>query len=93
MKAIRTVFIVSAPLMGLCLALCLLIKDRGLQRPEERAEAEQKKHEEEAKAAELASIDPRVEEEDASSEEPVSILVSTEALSKALGNDLVDKRV
>jgi hypothetical protein len=36
MAAIRTVFIVSTPMMGLCLALCLFIKDRGLQRPEER---------------------------------------------------------
>ena len=39
MTAIRTVFIVSAPIIGLCLALCLFIKDRGLQRPEEREEA------------------------------------------------------
>ncbi|ETI23691.1 hypothetical protein G647_05494 [Cladophialophora carrionii CBS 160.54] len=39
MAAIRTVFIVSAPMIGLCLALCLLIKDRGLQRPEEREQA------------------------------------------------------
>lgn len=39
MKAIRMVFIVLAPMMGLCLLLCLLIKDRGLQRPEEREKA------------------------------------------------------
>lgn len=39
MTAIRTVFIVLTPMMGLCLALCLLIKDRGLQRPEEREQA------------------------------------------------------
>lgn len=37
MAAIRTVFIALTPMMGLCLALCLFIKDRGLQRPEERA--------------------------------------------------------
>lgn len=35
MKAIRIVFIVSAPMIGLCLVLCLFIKDRGLQRREE----------------------------------------------------------
>lgn len=39
MSAIRTVFIVLAPMMGICLALCLLIVDRGLQRPEEREQA------------------------------------------------------
>jgi MFS family permease len=39
MKAIRTVFVVLAPMMGVCLVLCLLIKDRGLQRPEEREAA------------------------------------------------------
>ena len=39
MTAIRTVFIVLAPMMGLCLALCIFIKDRGLKRPEEREEA------------------------------------------------------
>ncbi|OAP57866.1 hypothetical protein AYL99_08604 [Fonsecaea erecta] len=36
MSAIRTVFIVSAPMIGLSLGLCVFIKDRGLQRPEER---------------------------------------------------------
>ena len=39
MSAIRTVFIVLVPMVGLCLALCLFIKDRGLQRPEEREQA------------------------------------------------------
>jgi MFS family permease len=39
MSAIRTVFTVLAPMMGFCLLLCLLIKDRGLQRPEEREQA------------------------------------------------------
>lgn len=33
--ASRTVFIMNAPFMGLCLVGCLLIKDRGLQRPNE----------------------------------------------------------
>ncbi|KAJ9616471.1 hypothetical protein H2200_000190 [Cladophialophora chaetospira] len=41
MIAIRTVFIVTAPIMSLCLVLCVLIKDRGLQRPEEREQARQ----------------------------------------------------
>ncbi|THW52052.1 MFS general substrate transporter [Aureobasidium pullulans] len=34
-KASRTVFIMNVPFMGLCLLGCLLIKDRGLQRPDE----------------------------------------------------------
>lgn len=34
-KASRTVFIMNVPFMGLCLVGCLLIKDRGLQRPDE----------------------------------------------------------
>ncbi|KAG9661147.1 MFS general substrate transporter, partial [Aureobasidium melanogenum] len=33
--ASRTVFIMNAPFMGLCLVGCILIKDRGLQRPNE----------------------------------------------------------
>lgn len=33
--ASRTVFIMNVPFMGLCLLGCLLIKDRGLQRPDE----------------------------------------------------------
>ncbi|KAG9668110.1 MFS general substrate transporter, partial [Aureobasidium melanogenum] len=33
--ASRTVFIMNAPFMGLCLIGCFLIKDRGLQRPNE----------------------------------------------------------
>ena len=34
-SASRTVFIMNVPFMGLCLAGCLLIKDHGLQRPDE----------------------------------------------------------
>ncbi|CAD0048648.1 unnamed protein product [Aureobasidium pullulans] len=34
-KASRTIFIMNVPFMGLCLLGCLLIKDRGLQRPDE----------------------------------------------------------
>jgi MFS family permease len=33
--ASRSVFIMNVPFMGLCLVGCLLIKDRGLQRPDE----------------------------------------------------------
>ncbi|CAD0111672.1 unnamed protein product, partial [Aureobasidium uvarum] len=33
--ASRTVFIMNVPFMGLCLIGCILIKDRGLQRPDE----------------------------------------------------------
>lgn len=36
LSASKGVFYVWAPLMGSCLALCLLIKDRGLTRPEEK---------------------------------------------------------
>lgn len=36
MEASRGVFIIWAPIMGVCLFLCFLIKDRGLQRPEEK---------------------------------------------------------
>lgn len=35
-QASRTVFIYMTPVIGLCLILCLLIKDRGLSRKEER---------------------------------------------------------
>lgn len=34
-QASRAVFIMNVPLIGLCLVGCLLIKDRGLQRPDE----------------------------------------------------------
>jgi hypothetical protein len=36
MAASKTVFIVWVPIMGACLGLCVLIKDKGLQRPEEK---------------------------------------------------------
>jgi MFS family permease len=36
MSASKGVFYVWVPLMGLCLALCLLIKDKGLTRPDEK---------------------------------------------------------
>lgn len=36
MTASRSVFLIWAPVMGLCLILCFLIKDKGLQRAEEK---------------------------------------------------------
>jgi hypothetical protein len=36
MAGSRGVFIMWLPIMGVCLLLCLLIKDKGLQRPEEK---------------------------------------------------------
>jgi hypothetical protein len=39
MSASKGVFYVWMPLMGSCLALCLLIKDRGLTRPEEKPQS------------------------------------------------------
>ena len=41
MHASRAVFIVWVPIMGMCLALCLLIKDRGLTRPEEKPQIQE----------------------------------------------------
>lgn len=38
-QASRTVFIMNVPFMAMCLLGCLLVKDRGLQRPEEVQEA------------------------------------------------------
>jgi len=51
MAASRAVFVVWVPLIGVCLLLCFLIKDKGLQRPEERIAEELKVTEEQ----ELAS--------------------------------------
>lgn len=41
MHASRAVFIVWVPIIGTCLALCLLIKDRGLTRPEEKLQVQE----------------------------------------------------
>lgn len=40
-KASKGVFYLWAPLMGVCLLLCILIKDRGLQRPADKEKAEE----------------------------------------------------
>lgn len=40
-SASRAVFTIWAPFMGTCLLLCLLIKDRGLQRPSEKNDEDQ----------------------------------------------------
>lgn len=37
MKANRTIFIFLAPIMGVCLLMCVLVKDRGLEHPVEPA--------------------------------------------------------
>lgn len=42
MSGCHTVFIMLAPFMAVCLVGCLLIKDRGLSRPEEKKEEPQK---------------------------------------------------
>lgn len=39
-KASRGVFILQVPLIGLCFAACLFIRDRGLERPKEPGEEE-----------------------------------------------------
>ena len=39
MKASHAVFLLWVPLMGACLLLCILIKDKGLTRPEEKEKA------------------------------------------------------
>ncbi|KAF4637646.1 hypothetical protein G7Y89_g431 [Cudoniella acicularis] len=39
MDASKGVFTIWAPIMGVCLALCVLIKDKGLQRAEEKEQA------------------------------------------------------
>jgi hypothetical protein len=41
MVASHTVFLVWVPIMGACLALCILIKDKGLTRPEEKPQVQE----------------------------------------------------
>jgi len=41
MSASRAVFTMWAPIMGACLLLCFLIKDRGLQRKEDKEKEEE----------------------------------------------------
>jgi hypothetical protein len=40
MSGSKAVFIVWVPIMGVCLLLCFLIKDKGLTRPEEKPEVQ-----------------------------------------------------
>lgn len=83
MAAIRTVFIVLAPMMGMCLALCLLIKDRGLQRPDERAAAEELERQNEvAQVAELVSNESLRDKQDAEAQNPVADTVPTKTQPK-----------
>ncbi|KAJ6014958.1 C6 transcription factor [Penicillium herquei] len=55
-KASHSVFILQVPLIGLCFLACLLIRDRGLERPKEPEEIEEEKRkaEEAARDAEAA---------------------------------------
>lgn len=61
MKASRAVFILQTPLIAVCLVGCVLIRDRGLERPKEpgevEAEAEQKREREQNNGAADASDD------------------------------------
>ncbi|EXJ85735.1 hypothetical protein A1O1_06103 [Capronia coronata CBS 617.96] len=66
MKAMRNVFIIQVPLIGLCLLGCLLITDQGLERPDERPVQAVQEDGIEAKAAasdihDGRSVNPRVE--------------------------------
>lgn len=40
MKACHSVFILQVPLVGVCFLACLIVKDRGLERPKDAAEIE-----------------------------------------------------
>ena len=42
-KASRSVFILQVPLMGVCFMACLLIRDRGLERPKDAFEIEEER--------------------------------------------------
>lgn len=48
MAASKSVFYLWAPVMGVCLCLCFLIKDRGLQRPDEKPVVRVQEEEEES---------------------------------------------
>ncbi|PYH95744.1 MFS general substrate transporter [Aspergillus ellipticus CBS 707.79] len=48
-RASHSVFIFQVPLMGICLIACLLIRDRGLERPKDQHEIEEEKRQEEEK--------------------------------------------
>ncbi|PYH45827.1 MFS transporter [Aspergillus saccharolyticus JOP 1030-1] len=48
-KASHSVFILQVPLIGICLIACLLIRDRGLERPKDAHEIEEEKRQEEEK--------------------------------------------
>ncbi|EAW18437.1 putative MFS transporter [Aspergillus fischeri NRRL 181] len=53
-KASRGVFILQVPLMGLCFAACLFIRDRGLERPKEPGEEEEERNTAQQKSDEEA---------------------------------------
>ncbi|PKX98652.1 putative MFS transporter [Aspergillus novofumigatus IBT 16806] len=53
-KASRGVFILQVPLIGLCFAACLFIRDRGLERPKEPGEEEEERNTAQQKSDEEA---------------------------------------
>ncbi|TGO27077.1 hypothetical protein BPAE_0048g00490 [Botrytis paeoniae] len=48
MGASRSVFLLWVPIIGVCLCLCVLIKDKGLQRPDEKPIVREEQQEEES---------------------------------------------
>lgn len=44
-QASKAVFILQVPLIGVCFLACLLIRDRGLERPKDAAEQEEERRE------------------------------------------------
>ncbi|KAL4811451.1 major facilitator superfamily domain-containing protein [Aspergillus unguis] len=46
-QASRSVFILQVPLIGVCFLACLLVKDRGLERPKDAAEVEEERRQRE----------------------------------------------
>jgi hypothetical protein len=53
-KASRSVFILQVPLIGLCFAACLFIRDRGLERPKEPGDEEEERNAAQQKSDEEA---------------------------------------
>ncbi|CAO2655674.1 Nn.00g044770.m01.CDS01 [Neocucurbitaria sp. VM-36] len=76
-SASRTVFIMNLPFMGLCLVGCLLIKDHGLQRPDEVQGIEPSEHTdgtdvEETTEGKLQGITEQVVQESSISDEALN---------------------
>lgn len=56
-KASRSVFILQVPLMGVCFVACLLIRDRGLERPKDASEIEEERRAREGDEGVKAQVD------------------------------------